>query len=166
MYSQTFSKAYRHETSSLGYNANILLLHNVTGRNPAVDIKAKSIKLNMAACDSVYRFPASNHQRLSLILLSPSSINASPTYQLSTHSFGKTQCSVLWCRQRMYYQREWVKVRESLCEFVLQLRDCYFHKFGRNGYNKTKQKEGQTYVSKRHMAYSRKVTIIYYSHGK
>lgn len=90
VYSQTFSKAYRHETSSLGYNANILLFHNVTGRNPAVDIKAKSIKLNMAACDSVYRFPASNHQRLSLILLSPSSINASPTYQLSTHSFGKT----------------------------------------------------------------------------
>lgn len=39
----------------------------------------------------------------------------------------------------MYYQREWVKVRESLCEFVLQLRDCYFYKFGRNGYNKTKQ---------------------------
>lgn len=65
----------------------------------------------------------------------------------------------------MHYPCEWVKVREY-ANVCCNWGDCCFYEFGRNGYDKTKRKEGKTYVSTHHMAYPLKVTIINYSHGK
>lgn len=77
----------RHETKNLGSNANILLFHKMTGRNPAVHIKAKK------ASNSIWLhvFPTSNHQRLSRSdmpqLLSPSSVLANSSNLSVKHSF-------------------------------------------------------------------------------
>lgn len=102
LYRQTFiSKAYRHETNGLGYNANnILLFHNVLGRNPAVDIKAKSMKLNMAA---------RNYQQICLVL--QFSLLERLLQLISKALIPLAKQNVASCRKRMYYPREWVKVR-------------------------------------------------------
>lgn len=84
----------RHETNNLGSNANILLFHKMTGRNPAVDFKAKKHQTQYG-CMSFQHL--TTNVCLSRICLNFSPhplfqppIEAPPTYQLSTHSFGKT----------------------------------------------------------------------------
>lgn len=64
----------------------------------------------------------------------------------------------------MHYQHEWVKVRESVQMCAAIEETVAFTNLA--GIDITKQKEGKTYVSKHHIAYPQKVTIINYSHGK